>query len=60
MGMISKRWQILLYTDKLTYPSLVLNFKILSQVVPKKSMTENFHMHYILLGMRDGKKWNTS
>ena len=29
-------------------------FKILSQAVPEKSLTENVHMHYI--GMRDGKK----
>ena len=38
----------------LSYQSFVQNFKILSQAVPEKSLTENVHMQYI--GMRDGKK----
>ena len=45
---------ILCYTVQLVISKLVQNFKILSQAVPEKSLTENVHMHYI--GMRDGKK----
>ena len=37
-----------------SYQSFILNFRILSQVIPEKSLTENVHMHYI--GVRDGKK----
>ena len=38
----------------------VSDFKILSQVVPEKSLMENFPMHYI--GVKDGKniKWKKS
>ena len=32
----------------------MLNFKILSQVVPEKSLTESFPMHCI--GVKEGKK----
>ena len=37
----------------LSKPSFVLNFKILSQVVPEKSLTENFPIHGI--GVKEGK-----
>ena len=37
----------------LSYPIFVQNLIILSQVVAKKSLTEDVHMHYI--GVRDGK-----
>ena len=47
-------WLVLCYTVQLVTSKLCTNFKILSQVVPEKSLTENVHMHYI--GMRDGKK----
>ena len=37
----------------LSYPTFVSNLIILSQVVAKKSLTEDGHMHYI--GVRDRK-----
>ena len=37
----------------LSYPTFVPNLIILSQVVAEKSLTEDFHIHYI--GVRDGK-----
>ena len=44
----------LLHSTTCHIKAYVKNFKILSQAVPEKSLTENVHMHYI--GMRDGKK----
>ena len=42
-------WLILCYTVQLVITKLVPNFKILGQVVPEKSLTENF--------IREKEKW---
>ena len=53
--MKSNIYMILYHTVQLVTTKLSTKFlKILSQVVPEKSLTENFNMHYI--GVRDGKR----
>ena len=39
----------------MSYPTFVPNLIILSQVVAEKSLTEDLHIHYMYIGVRDGK-----
>ena len=53
--MINNMWLDFFYTQyNLSYLLFVPNLKILGQVVPEKSLTKKFHIHYI--GVRDSKK----
>ena len=60
-GLISNMWLILVFnvdlvTLKVHTKSEDQHFISLSQVFAEKSLTEDDHMHYMYIGVRDGKK----
>ena len=56
-GLISNMWLFFCYTIQLSLSSFVPNFRVLTQVVPEKSLTEkNVYMYYIR--EKEGKNEN--
>ena len=46
-GQIKRLIRFFITQYNLSYPTFVLNFIIISQVVAEKSMTENVHVYYV-------------
>ena len=54
--MVSNMWLFLLHKTTHHYQFFLPNFRILTQVVAEKSLTENVHMHF--LRVTEGKNEN--